>query len=176
MTRLLVLPLLVGLACLVAGLYGMIHNQISYTVGPEYFTELKFRQFRIAEAMPHRIGAAIVGWRASWWMGLLIGPPIALAGLLLPDPRHLVRAFLQAALIVTGTTLGLGLASLAVTLDESRHALFRIPATVGDPAGFVRAALMHETSYAAGLVGLLLGVGWMVRSARRARRAATRKP
>ena len=34
-------PLLLAIACLLAGLYGVLHNQISYTVSYEYFTEFK---------------------------------------------------------------------------------------------------------------------------------------
>ena len=43
--KLIVYGLLVVIAVLFAGLYGVVHNQISYTVSPEYFTKFKFRQF-----------------------------------------------------------------------------------------------------------------------------------
>ncbi len=39
---------LVFFAILLSGLYGIIHDQISYTVSPEYFTKFKFQQFGIA--------------------------------------------------------------------------------------------------------------------------------
>ncbi len=170
MAKLLALPFLILLACLLAGLYGMVHNQISYTVGPDYFHAFKFLQFNIAEALPYRVGAAIVGWRASWWMGLVIGVPIAALALLMPSVGHMIRAFLRAAMMVVGMTLVLGVSSLAFTVDPDRYDLFRIPQGVEDPAGFVRAGLMHDASYVAGLIGLLAGVIYMIVAVVKARR------
>ena len=71
MTKLAFVPVLLMVGCLFAGLYGIIHNQISYTVSPEYFHAFKFQQFNIPPSLQNRIGASIVGWGASWWMGLL---------------------------------------------------------------------------------------------------------
>ena len=172
MAKLLALPFLIVSACLLAGLYGMVHNQISYTVGPDYFHAFKFLQFNIAEALPYRVGAAIVGWRASWWMGLVIGVPIAALALLMPSAGQMIRAFLGAAVIVVAITLVLGVSSLAFTVDPSRYDLFHIPPGVQDPARFVRAGLMHDASYVAGLVGLLAGVIYMIVAVVKARKRA----
>lgn len=60
LVRVLAAVLLVGVACVLSGLYGAVHNQISYSVSPEYFTKFKFVQFRI-NGLPHRLGAAVVG-------------------------------------------------------------------------------------------------------------------
>jgi hypothetical protein len=163
------MPVLIALAVLLAGLYGAIHNQISYTVGPDYFHAFKFIQFGIPPEYQNRIGAAIVGWFASWWMGLIIGVPIALATLALPTPRAMVRAFLRAVLIVLAVALALGSLSLALTLPSEVNEIIRIPAGVTDETGFIRAAVMHEVSYGAGLVGLVLGlvaIGFSIKSAR----------
>ena len=172
MTKLLALPLLIALACLLAGIYGMVHNQISYTVGPDYFHAFKFHQFNIAEALPFRVGAAIVGWRASWWMGLVIGVPIATLALAMPTARQMAGAFVKAALMVVGITLALGVASLAVPVDPAQYHHFRIPAGVEDAQGFVRAGLRHNTSYFAGLLGLAVGVILMIVAVFGARRSA----
>ncbi|MEH2503559.1 hypothetical protein V1290_002370 [Bradyrhizobium sp. AZCC 1578] len=57
-----------------AALFGMIHDQISYSVSPEYYTKFKFIQFRVIDLhVPDRIRFAIVGFRASWWMGIPLG-------------------------------------------------------------------------------------------------------
>ena len=36
-------------AVLTAGLFGMIHDQISYSVSDEYFTKFKFIQFQLLD-------------------------------------------------------------------------------------------------------------------------------
>jgi hypothetical protein len=43
---------------LVSGCYGMIHDQLTYAISPEYFTHFKFDQFRAADfGMHDRPGA-----------------------------------------------------------------------------------------------------------------------
>ena len=66
MLKFALFPLLLGAACVIAGLYGALHNQISYTVSPEYFHLHKFKQFEIPVALHGRIGAA-------WSVGMLRG-------------------------------------------------------------------------------------------------------
>ena len=73
MRKLLIYVLLVFLAVVLAGLYGIAHNQISYTVSPEYFTKFKFQQFGFVDMpLPERVRASMVGFLASWWMGIPI--------------------------------------------------------------------------------------------------------
>jgi len=59
--KLPILVLLLALAAVSAALFGALHNQLSYTVGPSYFTELKFEQFAIPPDTSPRVGAALVG-------------------------------------------------------------------------------------------------------------------
>lgn len=161
------LPLLVGFACVLAGAYGMVHNQISFTVGPDYFHALKFVQFRVPENFHDRVGAALVGWQASWWMGLVIGIPIAVMSLGIPSSALARRVFLQAAFLVVAITLALGLVSLAFDPPMDH---IPVPASAQDPIGYGRAAMLHDTSYLAGMIGLVVGliyVGAQVRKARR---------
>ena len=33
------------IAVLLAGIYGMLHDQVTYSISPEYFTVFKFEQF-----------------------------------------------------------------------------------------------------------------------------------
>jgi len=50
--KLLVYGLLVVLAVLVAGLYGVVHNRISRSQSPEYLTRFKFRQLGSVDMPP----------------------------------------------------------------------------------------------------------------------------
>jgi len=49
---------------------GALHNQVSYTVRPDYFYAFKFHHLPF-RPLQNRSGASIVGWHASWWMGLI---------------------------------------------------------------------------------------------------------
>lgn len=158
------------LACLAASLFGALHNQVSYTVGPEYFTAVKFLQFQIAPALPHRIGAALVGVYASWWMGLFMAAPIFGVGLFIPGASAFWRAGLVAIFIVLvitalGAATGLGLAILAGAPEPWMSAL-----SLTDPVGFARAGDMHNASYLAGGIGLLVALAYMVYRVLKSRR------
>ena len=108
------LPLGLIFACVLAGLYGVVHNQISYTVSPEYFHEFKFNQFRIEPNFQNRLGASLVGWHASWWMGLIIGTPVYFTALFVRGNRLAIKVFLKAAMIVVMLTLLLGVTALVI--------------------------------------------------------------
>jgi len=58
MKKFFVFVFLVLFAILLSGLYGIIHDQISYTVSPEYFTKFKFQQFGLdGMTLPNRVQA-----------------------------------------------------------------------------------------------------------------------
>ena len=108
----LLLPLL-AVSCLFAGLYGVVHNQISFTVSPDYFYAFKFDQFAIPQSLQGRIGASLVGWEAAWWMGIVIGAPLVLVGLILPGWKAYITQTLTAFAVAAATALLVGLGGLA---------------------------------------------------------------
>lgn len=55
---------------LVAGCYGILHDQLTFTLSAEYFTQLKFAQFEWAACgLPPRGFVAEIGFLATWWVG-----------------------------------------------------------------------------------------------------------
>ena len=163
--RLFLLPLCLAIAVITAGLYGALHNQISFTVGPSYFFDFKFHQFDTELAWQNHFGAALIGFQASWWMGVLIGGPIYLAGGFFRDPKQFVRAYVQATLLVVGIALLCGLGALAYGILEwsPDHLPFWMSGrNVSDPVGFARAGTLHNTTYLSGLIGLLAGCAFMI--------------
>jgi hypothetical protein len=71
-TRKIIPFILLGI--LIASVYGAIHDQITYAISPEYFTEFKFHQFSYADfSLPDRAYASIVGVLATWWVGMITG-------------------------------------------------------------------------------------------------------
>lgn len=165
MAKLILLPLLLIAACLVAGAYGALHNQISYTVSPDYFHVFKFDQFRIPEDLRGRVGASIVGWHASWWMGILIGVPVLLVGLIMPGARTYLTHCLIAIAVVAATALIVGLAALAwasVATSATSLPRFWYPPGVADKVAFARAGTMHNFSYLGGFIGIMTGSLYLI--------------
>ena len=170
--RLLLVPGLLLLGCVVAAAYGALHNQISYRVAPEYFHKLKFIQFAIPEDLHGPAGAALVGVEASWWMGLFIGFLPALIGLGMPRARQHLRAFLALCILVTLLALAAGLASLFFPVSPEDYAGLLASSGVADPAAFWQAAQMHDIAYMAGEAGMFLAAIAMALMTTRARRRA----
>jgi hypothetical protein len=76
-----------------AGLFGALHDQMSYTVSSEYFAKFKFIQFHLLDpGVPERIRAAKVGFLASWWMGIPLGVLCGSAGFVQRSPALMLRA------------------------------------------------------------------------------------
>ncbi len=161
---------LMALAVLAAGLFGAVHNQLSYTVGPAYFTEIKFAQFAIPPELQNRFGASLVGWRASWWMGLFIGLPAFLIGLfIVPRARSYVAAGIGAiGLVILFTALAalLGLVLGLTMADSDRVAQVIPPSWAGRP-DLIRAGLMHDASYLGGALGAVLAIWPMIAARKR---------
>lgn len=178
MSKLAQFPILLMLACVVAGTYGSIHNQISYTVSPDYFHAFKFHQFHVPEVLQSRLGASLVGWLASWWMGLIVGAPVLLVGLILPDADSYRRHALTAFVVVVVTTLVVGLGALAygyLTISESTLQEDWRPYDVSDRIAFARAGNMHNFSYAGGAIGVITGSAYLFAVRMQIRRRANNK-
>jgi hypothetical protein len=90
---------------LIAGAYGIVHDQVTYTIAPEYFTKLKFHQFHYADfGLGNRIFAATIGFLATWWVGAIAA--WLLARRLNPDRFHSA---------VSDTFSGCGAARMLIT-------------------------------------------------------------
>ena len=157
--------LIVILAVIVAGLYGVAHNQVSYTVAPEYFTKFKFRQFGFVDTpLPERVRASMVGFLASWWMGIPIGLLVGAAGFIHHGARRMFRVSLWSLLVTVAFTLLFGLGGLLYGYFQTAHidvAEYRgwfIPDDVTDLRRFLCAGYMHNSSYLGGVLAIF--VAW----------------
>jgi len=159
--KFLVYLLLIFLAMVFAGLYGMIHDQISYTVSSEYFTKFKFTRFGLdGSQLPDRIKAAIVGFLASWWMGVPIGLIVGGCGFVHPGARRMFMVTLWSFLVVIGFTLVFGLCGLLYGWIQTREINLAdyngwyIPAGLVDLRRFLCVGYMHNSSYLGGVLAI----------------------
>ena len=149
----------------VAGAYGILHDQITYTLSPEYFTKLKFHQFDYADfGFSERVFAAEIGFLATWWVGLFAA--WFLARRVLPNqPR--ARAYRQITIgfaIVVACALSAGCLGYVigacrgpVAADSAWHSVLT-SLNVEDRQAFIRVAYIHNGSYLGGLFGLLVAL------------------
>ena len=162
------LPAMFGMAfvgAIVAGVYGIFHDQVTYSIGPEYFTNFKFKQFHYADfGFGERFFVSCIGFLATWWVGFIIA--WFLARRLIPNqPRPLAyRAILKGFLVVfaCGLLAGIGgyLYGMPLGPDSDYSAWSPIidRFLITDPQGFVRVAYIHNASYLGGLIGFILSL------------------
>ena len=144
---------------LVAGCYGIVHDQIIFGISPEYFTKLKFIQFHWADAgLPDRIFVAEIGFLASWWVGFIAGWFIGRLAVDRISPEHRWRLTLRAfgmmlCFAIIGSFGGCFFGLLHK--PDYGHWSYFAARGVSDLPAFVRVAYIHNGSYLGGFIGLM---------------------
>ncbi len=149
------------LGALISGLYGIVHDQITFTISPEYFTNLKFKQFYYVDfGFSHRVFVAAIGFVATWWVGLFIGWCFGRRYVPRTDRGAAVLKIATAFLIVFTSTFAFAVgAYLYGSLSEAAQSSSWSPIVdaykVLDRKAFVTVVYIHNGSYLGGLVGLV---------------------
>ncbi len=151
-------------------MYGILHDQLTYTISPEYFTKFKFYQFRLAHGgeeaiFPNpRFQVSIVGFKATWWMGILIGLILGAVGLVQEDVNRMFKVTMNAFLItmiiafITGL-IGLAYGSFVLSGKPKNYFQgWHFPDNLIDFKNYVKVGSMHNYSYLGGLIGMMGGI------------------
>lgn len=166
MKRALIVLLTLLLLPFIAGLYGALHDQLSYTISPEYFTRFKYDQFGFEPAWfgGHRPTVAVIGFLATWWVGVFIALFLAPLSLLFAEPKRMRKELLRAVGLTLGTAAVCGLLGLAYGwffIDQAPTG-WRLPEDVVDQQAFLAVGSLHNMSYLGGVLGLCLAVTLLV--------------
>lgn len=158
------------MAALLAGFYGMIHDQISYSISNEYYTKYKFIQFNLANEnnvdkikFP-RLFVALVGFLATWWFGLFLGFILGLFNLIQSSWQKLFKVSFKAILIVMIIAFVTGIVGLFYGFlflsneSQSNFESWFIPKNLENFKNFVAVGSMHNFSYFGGILGLIVGI------------------
>lgn len=169
------LPRMLGIAflgALVGGIYGVLHDQVTYSISNEYFTKLKFDQFHYANfGFPARVFVAEVGFLATCWAGFFSGWFLARVAVPAWPPREAIRkclaGFLMVFLLAFGAAVVGYFLGIRHTGDYSHWQETCDGLGVTDVRGFVRVAYIHNAGYIGGLVGLVCAIVFLHRLKRR---------
>lgn len=154
------------LCCIMAGTYGILIDQLTYTVSPEYYTQYKFPLYNINpyEFGGERMSAVVIGFLATWWTGLFIGAGLGLTGMIFEQRRERRRNLVVAVLIVLLTTIVMGIVGyfygLVVEINEVVDQRILIQ-SLNDPIDFVLVGSIHQHSYVGAFLGLFLGISFL---------------
>jgi len=171
----LTLSLIIVLAPLIGGIYGIIHDQITYSIAPEYYTKFKFIQFGFVDigneaVLPNpRLAVAGVGFLATWWMGLPIGLILGLVGLVHKDSKQMFKVTMSAILVTVIIAFATGLIGLVYGKFYLADVgvSWWLPDHLIDKGNFIAVGSMHNFSYIGGLTGLIAGSIYSVKQKRK---------
>jgi hypothetical protein len=161
-----VFSITVFLTVVIAGLYGIAHDEITYSISHEYFTKFKYIQFDInpTNLLTDREAVAIIGFLATWWVGLIIGIVLASVALIYPDHVSMRKAVMSAILIVFITAILFGFFGYL----QGKYYLTRtgvdwwLPANLEHKNDFIIVGSIHNFSYLGGAAGLTLALIYLV--------------
>lgn len=149
----------------IAGAYGILHDQITYSRSPEYFTKFKFDQFRYADlGFGDHVFASTIGFLATWWVGCIAA--WFLARRMIPhrprahaynDIRYGFLTIFACALLFGFFGFGYGLLRGPDADYSSWGWAFR-ELHIEDQWSFVRVAYIHNAGYLGALCGLVVAL------------------
>ena len=164
MKKVIVFIVILVFTPLICGIYGILHDQFTYTISPEYYTKFKFIQFQTAEAIPNRLVVSIVGFMATWWVGIPLGIVLALTGLIHKDWREMLKIYLKSIIRIIPVAFLVGLIGLfygwGFHKESDLHWFF--PDNLIDTKQFMMVGSMHNFSYVGGVIGLIVGVIYQI--------------
>lgn len=178
MKRMLIVLFFALFTPLLAGIYGIIHDQITYTLSSEYFNHFRFIQFGFVDLgadvnFEHpRWEVAKVGFLATWWVGIPIGVVLGLLGLIHKRDDRMFWVTFRAigiALLIAMITglIGLLYGELFVDLYSIS---FYLPQDLEDPETYHAVSTMHNMGYLGGSLGLIGGALYSIRQELKQRR------
>lgn len=156
---------------LIGGAYGIVHDLVTFRIGPEYFTKFKFIQFSYLDmSQPETATVAKIGFLATWWVGFFSAWFMGRMTLPHEPVQQAIRRSLRGVLMVMGGALLFAMAGFALA-PASAHGQslgywqgMLDAYGIEDRAGFIRAGYIHNGSYLGGFTGLVAALVWLKRT------------
>jgi len=168
--KILTVILISLIAAILAGIFGIAHDHITYTISPEYYTKFKFIQFDLVnkkdERIVHpRVFVTVVGFLATWWFGLILGLILGLYNSIQTTWQKLLFISFKAimiAILITIISELIGLFLGIIFLSKLPKSFFVdwcfIPEDLQNFGDYIAVGSMHNFGYIGGIIGLIVGI------------------
>jgi hypothetical protein len=160
---------------LISGVYGILHDQVTFSISSEYFTNFKFIQFRIADDLRDstRLAVAIVGFLATWWVGIPLALILGIIGQRKLDSVQYQKLIFQSVKVVFVVAILFGVigyfAGLIVVSNISdwpmniggfggNPELMEAMSKIKDWDSFMVVGMIHNFSYLGAVAGLVVAL------------------
>jgi len=150
------------LGALIAGGYGVLHDQVTFTLSSEYFTKFKFQQFAHVDwGLPDRAFTAIIGILSTWWVGAIAGwllSRIAMLPIGEPMPFSFVLRGIKQMILLTFAGGILGVLYNELNYETHHHFWLTWEDTleIEDIRAYARVGQIHNFGYLGAVVGLVV--------------------
>ena len=173
MKKFFTLLLIIIISIFIGAIYGILHDQFTYSISPEYYTKFKFSQFGLTEngatEQNPRLMAAIVGIMSTWWMGLIIGAILGLVALIHKNWETMLKVAIKAIFITIAIAFSVGLIGLLYgyisSENQSEPSMMYYHYIIGivtDVNSFEMVGSMHNFSYIGGILGMITGTLYII--------------
>ena len=160
--------LILFFSILIAGIYGVFHDQITYSISNEYYTFFKFNQFSISElAINNRIKVGIVGFLATWWVGFFLGIIYAFISLFL-DTKKVLKITVKSIFLNICITILFGFLGFlyGYLFLRAENLNWYIPEQTKNIQDFINVGSIHNFGYMGGLAGLFFGIYYQIKNSK----------
>lgn len=154
---------------LFGGIYGFLHDLLTYSISNEYFTRMKFDQFSHVDiGLPPRLFAAQIGFIAAGAVGLAAGWFVARTSVAYWPAREALRKSMRAFLLMTLISATTAAAAYVIGLKTNIGGMLWNDLCesldISDMPAFLQVALIHTAGYAGALTGLLVAIVYLRRA------------
>lgn len=149
MIRILIFIILILAGVLISCIFGIVHDQLTYLISPDFYTKIRFPQYNI-DSNAAQWGVTVVAIYSSWKIGFIFSIIITAMGAIHNHTKKFIKHTLQAYLVVVTTTTIFGI--LGYILELSKKDL--------DNVNFIRVQSIHNFTYIGGIIGMFLGLCW----------------
>lgn len=171
---------IIGVCVLAAVGYGILHDQITARVCVEYFT---VGHARLIDSDDPTVLGLFWGVWATWWAGLLLGVPLAMAARVGARPKRTVGSLRKPVLLLLGLMAAFALVAGVTGYALGTTGTVVLPAELKNneklPAakwpGFQACVFAHQMSYNVGFVGGGMTIAWVWVSRKRLRPVTPRR-
>lgn len=170
MKKTLILLFTILTSILLASLIGVLNNQITYIISPEFFSKSLFPQFGFVEygLNTPKTTAAIIGVWSTWWMGLLIGIVIGFTSLIHISSSMMKKEIKKSLFIIISSVILFGILGYVfgqIYLQDNLIT-FGFEGTQEQLKDYLIAGFIHDFEYLGGILGLVIAVYVQIKSKR----------
>jgi hypothetical protein len=169
--KLLTIILVALIASAIAGIYGVINDQITFTISSEYYTKYRFLQYNLVQVegdsriIHPRVLVVLIAFLSTWWFPLISGLIIVIFNLIQNTWKMLLKTSVLAMLIsflitVFSAIIGFILGSLIISkLPKYYFADWCfIPDKLNDYENYITAGTMDVFNSFGGFLGLIVAI------------------